>query len=171
MKIWSRANFSSNIFRLIQHNFHVVSVYALFHPTFHSHAVISNVNTRRWPCISCGEIRSSINSFEVLHILPKYFFKCVKILHSEFPYYVLERTQLMSPLVFYLGVAFLHQSLPALIVSLAKACPSPSLIWHRMKEWMELNVGWNMLDDTYKRYKLSFNIPPKFIQLLIQHVG
>ena len=31
--------------RLIQHNFHVGSVYALFHPTFHSYDVISNVTT------------------------------------------------------------------------------------------------------------------------------
>ena len=37
--------------------------------------------------------------------------------------------------VFYLGVAFHHQSLKALIVGpLEKACPSPSLIWHRMKQ-------------------------------------
>ena len=45
MKIWLRANFSSNIFRLIQQNFHVGLVYSLFHPTFHSYDVIWNVST------------------------------------------------------------------------------------------------------------------------------
>ena len=79
MKIWPPANSSSNIFRLIQHSFHFGSVYSLFHPTFYSYAIISNIrtsnlaknlsvnasyssdNTGRWPpCISCGEITSSI---------------------------------------------------------------------------------------------------------------
>ena len=61
MKIWWLANFSSNIFKLIQHNFHDGSVYCLFHPTFHSYDVILNVNTVRWPlCISCGEIKPSM---------------------------------------------------------------------------------------------------------------
>ena len=45
MKIWLRANISSNIFRLIQQNFHVGLVYSLFHPAFHSDDVISNVRT------------------------------------------------------------------------------------------------------------------------------
>ena len=45
MKILSQLNFSSNIFRLIQHNFHVGLVYSLFHPTFHSYDIISNVRT------------------------------------------------------------------------------------------------------------------------------
>ena len=45
MKIWLRANVSSNIFRLIQQNFHVGLVYSLFHPAFHSYDVISNVGT------------------------------------------------------------------------------------------------------------------------------
>ena len=39
----------------------------------------------------------------------------------------------------------------------------------RMNElacWMK-----HILDHTHKRYKLSFNIPPKFIQHFIQHVG
>ena len=34
----------------------------------------------------------------------------------------------LSTLALYLSVAFHHQNLQALIVSLAKACPSPSLI-------------------------------------------
>ena len=47
MKIWSRANLSSNIFRLIQHNFHIGSVYSLFHlmTLFHCYDVISNDRT------------------------------------------------------------------------------------------------------------------------------
>ena len=64
-----------------------------------------------------------------------------------------------------------HQSLQALIVSLAKAYLLPSLIWHWMKEWMDLHVGWNLLEDTYKRCKLSSNILPVFTQNFIQHVG
>ena len=34
-----------NIFRIIQHSFHVGSVYSWFLPTFHSYDVISNVKT------------------------------------------------------------------------------------------------------------------------------
>ena len=34
---------SCNIFKLIQHNFHVGTVYSVFHPTFHSYDVILNV--------------------------------------------------------------------------------------------------------------------------------
>ena len=45
IKNWLRANFSSNIFRLIQHNFLVGPAYSLFHLTFHFYAVISNVRT------------------------------------------------------------------------------------------------------------------------------
>ena len=33
-----------------------------------------------------------------------------------------------------MGMIFHHQSLEALIISLAKACLSPSLIWHQLKE-------------------------------------
>ena len=36
---------SSNIFRHIQHNSHVGSVYFLFHPIFHSYDVFSNART------------------------------------------------------------------------------------------------------------------------------
>ena len=39
-----------------------------------------------------------------------------------------ERLRKLSTLAFYLGVAFYHQSLQALTVSLAKACLLPSLI-------------------------------------------
>ena len=77
----------------------------------------------------------------------------------------------LSTLAFYLGVTFHLQSLQALTVSLAKACPSSSLIWHWMKELMDLHVGWKMFDDRYKRYKLSSSIPATFIQHFIQYVG
>ena len=46
----------------------------------------------------------------------------------------------VSTLAFYLGVAFHHQSIQAPILSLAKACRSPPLILHRMKEWTDLHV-------------------------------
>ena len=75
----------------------------------------------------------------------------------------------LSTPAFYVGVAFKYRSLQALKVSLAKACPSPSLIWHQMKEWMDLYVRWSMLDDTYNRYKLSSNIPPTFIKHFFFH--
>ena len=70
----------------------------------------------------------------------------------------------LSTVAFYFGVAFRHQILKALIVSLAKACPSPCLIWYRMKACMSLDIGWSMLNDTHKWYKLSSNIPLTFIQ-------
>ena len=66
-------------FRSFLSFFHFGSVYSLFHPTFYSYAIISNIrtsnlakslsvnasyssdNTGRWPpCISCGEIKSSM---------------------------------------------------------------------------------------------------------------
>ena len=28
------------------------------------------------------------------------------------------------------------------------SCPSPSLIWHRMKEWKDLHIEWKKLDST-----------------------
>ena len=68
----------------------------------------------------------------------------------------------LSTLAFHLSVAFHHQSLQALIVSLAKACPLPSLIWHGTKEWIDFLVGWNMLDDMHKRY----NFHPIFLKHL-----
>ena len=43
MKVWLEANFSYNTFWLIQNNFHVGSVYFLFHTKFHFYNVISNV--------------------------------------------------------------------------------------------------------------------------------
>ena len=122
MKIWSRANFSSNIFRLIQHSFHVGLVYSLFHPKFYSYDVISNVRTsnfewsnktktlckiitiKKWHTSNRNSLNSrqedsdhQSNSFKVLYILPKHFIKCASIFHIEFLYYVLERIQLLSP--------------------------------------------------------------------------
>ena len=39
-----------------------------------------------------------------------------------------------------------------------KECPSPSLIWHWMKEWMDLHVGWHV--QTIQIFRLSSNIYP-----------
>ena len=61
----------------------------------------------------------------------------------------------LSTLAFYLGVAFYHQGLQTLIVSLANAFSSSSLIWHWIKEWMDIKwknklacwmklVGWHV---------------------------
>ena len=44
-KIVLDENLTSNIFRVIQLSLYVASVYSLFHPTFHSYDVISNVRT------------------------------------------------------------------------------------------------------------------------------
>ena len=86
------------------------------------------------------------------------------IFHNDLLYYVLEEPNwclhfIQSRVLPRRGFSS-HQSLQALIVSLAKRCTPPSLIWHRIKEWIDLHVGWNMVDDTYKQYKLSSNIPP-----------
>ena len=175
MKIWSPANFSYNIFRPIQNNLHVGSVCSLVHPTLHSYDIILNVtisnfgclginaslssdNTGPWPpCISCGEIRSSIcfktvsqsstlfrnislnayrsstlSSFIMLWKEPNW---CLHFIHSR----VLPRR------------GFSSSEFTSIDSILVKACLSPSLIWHRMKECMDLHVGWNMLDDTYKQ--------------------
>ena len=70
----------------------------------------------------------------------------------------------LSTLASYFGVAFQHQILKALIVSLAKACPSPCLIWDRRKACRDLDIRWSMLNDKHKWYKLSSNIPLTFIQ-------
>ena len=51
MKIWLRANFSSDIFRLIQHNFHVGMVCSLFH--CNNCNEIASCNGRKFwrPCV------------------------------------------------------------------------------------------------------------------------
>ena len=205
MKIWLRANFSSNIFTPIQQNFYVWLVYSLFHPKFHSYDVISTVRTSnfewfnktktlcklitiknhtpvhiksKWPWTATKKILTIYLNFK--NKMGKMQQKKLKIAEKEKasrPKKVYkknrkkERLRKLSTLVFYLGVAFYHQSLQALTVSLAKACLLPSLIWHWMKEWIDLRVEWNILDGTYKRYKLSSNILPTFTQNFIQHVG
>ena len=110
MKIWSQLNFSSNIFRLIQHNFHVGLVYSLFHPTFHSYDVISNVRTlsfkflqnkknhthQIWPSTGGSDHLNYKNKMHKSSMFIQNFLDCTLILHNEFFYYVLERIQLMS---------------------------------------------------------------------------
>ena len=138
-------------------------------------------NTGRWPpCIFCGEIRSLI------------CFKTVSkpsTLIWNISLNVYRSSTMSSFIIFWREpnwyLCFIHvcglpqrgfsssasTSLQALIVSLAKACPSLSLVWNRMKQWITLHVWWNMLDDMYKQYKLSSNMPPTFIQHFIQNIG
>ena len=99
---------------------HVIKliIFATFHPTFHSHDIISNVRTSNFEWFNktkmlCKiiikkityQIDMSLNGSEEdsdhlskLQTFSKHFLKCVSILHNEFLYYVLERTQLMSSL-------------------------------------------------------------------------
>ena len=90
----------------------------LFHPIFHSCDAISNVKT------------SNFEWFNKIKTLCKII--TIKISYT------------CTYLAFCLDVAFHLQSLQALTVSLAKPCPSSSLICHWMKEWMDLHVGWHV---------------------------
>ena len=67
-KIWSRAKFSSNIFRLIQHNFHVRLVYSLFHPTFHSDNLTSKIRTSNFEWLSKTKTVCKIITKNITHI-------------------------------------------------------------------------------------------------------
>ena len=159
----------------------------LVYPTFHSYDIISNVRTSNFEWFNKTKTLCKIITMKkIIHIKSKWAWTATrKILTyitrtkwgrkrrcSRRSWRQRKETEKkkglgnLSSLAFYLGVAFHYQSLQALIVSLAKACPSPSLIWHWMK-WMDLHVGWTMLDDKHKRYKLSSNIPPTFIE----HIG
>ena len=121
-------------------------------------------NTRWPPFISCREVKSLIciktvsKSSTLIWNISVYAYWSSTV--SSFICYGKNPTDVsaLSTLAFYLS------SLQALMVSLVKACLLPSLIWHWMKEWMYLHVGWNMLNDMHKRLKLSSNIYPTFHQ-------
>ena len=161
MKIWLRANFSSNIFRLIQQNFHVGLVYSLFHPTFHSYDVIWNVSTSNFKWFN--KIKALCKTVTIKKSLNK----AKKKKQVDQRKYTKETEKKKgwgnSPdLAFCLVVAFHHQSLQALIVSLVKICLLPSLIWHWMKEWMDLHVN-----ETYWMTRTNdINFRPTFFQHL-----
>ena len=192
MKIWLLANFLFNIFRLIQQSFHVRFVYSLFHSTFHSYDVISNVRTSNFEWFYKTKTLCKIITIKkIIHIESNWASTATKKILTIYlnnknkmekntkmeqnKLKIVEKEKAsrsnLSALAFYLSMAFHHQSLQALIVSLAKVCLLLSMIWNWMKEWMDLHVGWNILNDTYKRYKLSSNILPTFTQNFIQHVG
>ena len=79
MKIWFRANFSSNIFRLIRQNFHVVLTYPLFHQTFHSYDVISNLRTSNFEWFNKTKTLCKIITIKkIMHIKFKWAWTATK---------------------------------------------------------------------------------------------
>ena len=190
-KQWSQANFSSSVFRLIQHKFHVGSVYCsiprfVLTTSFRMLELrIGNDSTKLKRTL---HVSRTSNGNELEHQWRR-FWPPIEIAGTtwggiwsaaEEVEYSGKRRQ-SKPKKVYKGNwkrerfrKLGKMGMTKKIRTITKqwiSCPSPSLIWHRMKEWKDLHIEWKKLDSTYKRYKLSPNILPRFIQHYIQHVG
>ena len=193
MKIWSRANVSFNIFKLIQHNFHVASIYSLFHSIFYSYDVILDVRTSNFEWFSKTKTLCKIITMKKSHTskskwawtaakkIPTIYLTVSKssTLIQNICLNAYRSSTMSSFTMFWKEpnwcLRFIHSRvLPRRGFSSSESTSSDSITGKSISVAifdLTSNERMNGLTRWMKHYKLSSNIPPTFIQHFIQHVG